>query len=38
MPSILRKLCRSRTHGALGTLGASATPRTYETNGTLGTN
>ncbi len=37
MPSIVRKPCRSRTHGAFGTLGAYGTSRTYGTPGTLGT-
>jgi hypothetical protein len=37
MPSIVRKLYRSLTHGAVGTLGASGTHRTSGAHRTLGT-
>ena len=38
MPLIVRKLYRSLTHGAVGTLGAYGTCRTSGAPGTLGTN
>ncbi len=37
MPSIVRKTCRSRTHGAFGTPRAYGTSRAYGTPGTFGT-
>jgi len=38
MPSIVRKLYLSLTHGAVGTLGAYGTHITSGAPGTLGTN